>query len=43
MKLDAQPTSDVVIGVTKSGSPDVTVSPATLTFTHEQLETRRRR
>ena len=31
--LDAQPASDVVINVTKSGSPDVTVSPATLTFT----------
>ena len=31
--LDAQPTSDVVIGVTRTGSPDVTVSPATLTFT----------
>ena len=31
--LDAQPASDVVISVTKSGSPDVTVSPATLTFT----------
>ena len=31
--LDVQPTSDVVINVTKSGSDDVTVSPATLTFT----------
>ena len=31
--LNAQPTSDVVINVTKSGSTDVTVSPATLTFT----------
>ncbi len=31
--LDAQPTSDVVIGVTKTGSTDVTASPATLTFT----------
>ena len=31
--LDAQPTSNVVIGVTRSGSPDVTVSPARLTFT----------
>ena len=31
--LDAQPSSDVVINVTKTGSPDVTVSPATLTFT----------
>ena len=28
-----QPASDVVISVTRSGSPDVTVSPATLTFT----------
>ena len=33
VRLNTQPTSDVVIGVTKSGSPDVTVSPATLTFT----------
>ena len=31
--LDAQPTSDVVINVTKTGSADITVSPATLTFT----------
>ena len=31
--LDAQPTSDVVISVTASGNTDVTVSPATLTFT----------
>ena len=31
--LNLQPTSDVVINVTKSGSSDVTVSPATLTFT----------
>ena len=31
--LDAQPSSDVVINVTKSGSSDVTASPATLTFT----------
>ncbi len=31
--LDLQPTSDVVINVTKSGSSDVTVSPARLTFT----------
>ena len=29
VKLDAQPTSDVVINVTKSGSDDVTVTPAT--------------
>ena len=33
VRLDAQPTSDVVISVTESGSSDVTVSPATLTFT----------
>ena len=32
VRLNTQPTSDVVIGVTRSGSPDVTVSPATLTF-----------
>ena len=37
--LDAQPTSDVVIGVTKSGSTDVTVSPATLTFTTSNWST----
>ena len=37
--LDAQPASDVVIGVTKSGSPDVTVSPATLTFTSSNWDT----
>ena len=36
--LNLQPTSDVVINVTKSGSTDVTVSPATLTFTTSQLE-----
>ena len=30
--LDAQPSGNVVISVTKSGSTDVTVSPATLTF-----------
>ena len=39
VKLDAQPTSDVVIGVTKSGSPDVTVSPATLTFSSSNWDT----
>ena len=39
VKLDAQPTSDVVIGVTKSGSPDVTVSPATLTFSSANWDT----
>ncbi len=33
VKLNLQPTSDVVINVTKSGSSDVTVSPARLTFT----------
>ncbi len=37
--LDAQPTSDVVINVTKSGSTDVTVSPATLTFTGDNWDT----
>ena len=37
--LDAQPTSDVVIGVTKTGSTDVTVSPATLTFTTSNWST----
>ena len=42
VRLNTQPTSDVVIGVTKSGSPDVTVSPATLTFTRP-TGTRRRR
>ena len=39
VKLNAQPTSDVVINVTKSGSPDVTVSPATLTFTPSNWST----
>ncbi len=33
VKLNLQPTSDVVINVTRSGSADVTASPATLTFT----------
>ena len=33
VRLNTQPTSDVVISVTRTGSPDVTVSPATLTFT----------
>ena len=37
--LDVQPSSDVVISVTKSGSPDVTVSPATLTFTPSNWDT----
>ena len=37
--LDAQPASDVVIGVTRSGSSDVTVSPATLTFTPSNWST----
>ena len=41
--LDAQPASDVVISVTKSGSTDVTVSPATLTFTSGPTGARRRR
>ena len=31
--LNTQPSSNVVINVTKNGSPDVAVSPATLTFT----------
>ncbi len=39
VKLDAQPASDVVISVTKSGSPDVTVSPATLTFSTSNWST----
>ena len=39
VRLNAQPTSDVVISVTKSGSPDVTVSPATLTFTPSNWST----
>ena len=39
VKLDALPASDVVINVTKSGSPDVTVSPATLTFTTANWDT----
>ena len=33
MFLSARPTSDVLLTVTRSGSPYVTVSPATLTFT----------
>ena len=37
--LDAQPSSDVVINVTKSGSSDVTASPATLTFTTSTWDT----
>ena len=32
VNLDAQPASDVVIGVTISGSPVVTVDRATLSF-----------
>ncbi len=39
VKLNLQPTSDVVINVTKSGSTDVTVSPATLTFTTSNWST----
>ncbi len=39
VRLNTQPTSDVVIGVTRSGSPDVTVSPATLTFTPSNWDT----
>ena len=37
--LDAQPASDVVINVTKSGSADVTATPATLTFTTSNWDT----
>ncbi len=37
--LDALPASDVVIGVTRSGSSDVTVSPATLTFSPSNWDT----
>ena len=37
--LDAQPASDVVIGVTISGSPDVTVDRATLTFSPSNWDT----
>ena len=37
--LDAQPASDVVIGVTASGSPDVTVDRATLTFSPSNWDT----
>ncbi len=37
--LDAQPASDVVISVTRTGSADVTVSPATLTFTRANWST----
>ena len=39
VKLNTQPASDVVIGVTKTGSSDVTVSPATLTFTPSNWDT----
>ena len=39
MKLNTQPTSDVVISVTRTGSSDVTVSPATLTFTTSNWST----
>ena len=39
VRLNAQPTSNVVIGVTRTGSPDVTVSPATLTFTRANWST----
>ena len=37
--LDAQPASDVVIGVTASGSPDVTVDQTTLTFSPSNWDT----
>ena len=39
VRLNTQPTSDVVIGVTASGNTDVTVSPATLTFTTANWDT----
>ena len=39
VRLNTQPASDVVINVTKSGSSDVTVSPATLTFTTSNWST----
>ena len=39
VKLNTQPASDVVIGVTRSGDSDVTVSPATLTFTTSDWST----
>ena len=39
VKLNTQPTSDVVISVTRTGSSDVTVSPATLTFTTSNWST----
>ena len=38
VRLNTQPTSDVVISVTASGNTDVTVSPATLTLHDVQLE-----
>ncbi len=37
--LDALPVSDVVIGITISGSPDVTVDRATLTFSPSNWDT----
>ena len=37
--LDAQPSSDVVINVTRSGSSEVTATPATLTFTTSNWDT----
>ena len=37
--LEERPTHDVVIGVTASGSPDVTVDRATLTFTSSNWST----
>ena len=39
MKLNAQPAADVVISVSRSGSADVTASPATLTFTPSNWST----
>ena len=42
VRLNTQPTSDVVISVTASGNTDVTVSPARLTFTPSNWARRRR-
>ena len=39
VKLNAQPTSDVVINATTTGSSDVTLTPATLTFTTSNWDT----
>ena len=37
--LNTQPSGSVVINVARSGSPDVTASPATLTFTSSNWDT----